>query len=190
MSPLRWTLVALLLASTALFAVGVIAERSTANEHSEPASTHIGESGEPTGEPAGAHEEGEGSSADEPRHAEGAAGETHTETNEAVLGVNVESTPLIVLAVIFGLALAALTASRLGRLPAVLLAVAVIALAWAALDVREVVHQLDESRTGIAIVAIVVTVLHLAAALLAGTMAMRARQLDDGSPARPGTITA
>ena len=104
--------------------------------------------------------------------------------------MNVESTPLIVLAVIFGLALAALAASRLGRLPAVLLAVAVIALAWAALDVREVVHQLDESHTGIAAVAIVVAVLHLAAALLAGAMAMRARQPDDGSPARPGTITA
>ena len=189
MSALRWTLVVLLVASTALFAVGVIAARSTADEHSEPASARVGESGEPAGEPAGAHEEGDGSTDDE-GHAEGAAGETHTETNEAVLGVNVESTPLIVLAVIFGLGLAALAASRLGRLPAVLLVVAVIALAWAALDVREVVHQLDESHTGIAVVAIVVALLHLAAALLAGAMAMRARQLDDGSPARPGTIPA
>ena len=91
---------------------------------------------------------------------------------------------------IFGLALAALVASRLGRLPAVLLAVAAIALAWAAIDVREVAHQLDESRTGIAAVAIVVAIMHLAAALLAGAIAMRARRLDGGSPARPGTITA
>ena len=43
-----------------------------------------------------------------------------------------------------------------------LIAVALIAIAWAALDVREVVHQLDESRTGIAVIAIAVAVLHLA----------------------------
>lgn len=190
MSPLRWTLVALLVASTALFTVGVIAERSSTDTHTEPASTQVGESGEPTGAPAGAHEEGEGSSAGEAGHAETAAGETRAEENETLLGVDVESTPLIVLAAIVGLGLAALAASRFGRRPAVLLAVAVIAFAWAALDVREVVHQLDESRTGIAVVAIVVAVLHLAAALLAGVLGMQARQLDGGSPARSGTIPA
>ena len=100
--------------------------------------------------------------------------------------MNVESTPLIVLAVIFGLGLAALTATQLGRLPVVLLAVAVIALAWAALDVREVVHQLDESRTGIAVVAVVVAVLHLALALLAGAIATRERQPHGRSPGSPG----
>ena len=42
-----------------------------------------------------------------------------------------------------------------------------IAVAWAALDVREVVHQFDESRSGIA-------VLHLTAAALAGVLAARA----------------
>jgi hypothetical protein len=185
-SPLRWTLVALLVASTALFAVGVIAERSSTDAPSEPASAHVGESGEP----AGAHESGEGSSGGEAGHAEGPAGETHADANEAVLGLNTESTPLIVLAWIVGLGLAALAATRFGRLPAVLLAVALIALAWAALDVREVVHQLDESRTGIAVLAAIVAVLHLAAGLLAGAMAMRARQLDGGSPARPGTTPA
>ncbi len=43
MSPLRLTLVALLLASTALFAVGAIAERSS---HTEPANVRAQESGE------------------------------------------------------------------------------------------------------------------------------------------------
>jgi hypothetical protein len=116
-SRLRWTLVALLVASTALFAVGVIAERSSTDEHSEPASAQIGERGEAASEPAGAHEEGEGSSTGEAGHAETAAGDTDTKTDEAVLGVNVESTPPIVLAVIVGLALAAVAATRLGRLP-------------------------------------------------------------------------
>jgi hypothetical protein len=173
-----------------LFAVGVIAEPSSTDKHSEPASAHVGESGENVGEPAGAHEAGEGSSAGEEGHAETVAGDTDTETNEAVLGVNIESTPLIVLAVIAGLGLAAVAATRPGHRPAVLLTVAVIALAWAALDMREVVHQVDESRHRIAAVAIVVAVLHLAAALIAGAMGMRARQLDGGSPARPGTIPA
>jgi hypothetical protein len=189
-SPLRWTLVALLVGSTALFAVAVIAEHSSTEPYTGPASAHVGESGEAAGEPANAHEEGEGSNAGEAGHAEGTAGETHTDTNEAVLGVDIESTPLIVLAVVFGLALAALAATRFGRLPAVLVAVAAVALAWAALDVREVVHQLDESRTGIAVVAIVVAVLHLAVALLAGAMAARERQPRSGSPGRPGTISA
>ena len=48
-----------------------------------------------------------------------------------------------------------------------LLAVGVIALVWAVLDVREVVHQLDESRTGIALLAIGAALLHLAAAAVA-----------------------
>ena len=171
MSPLRWALVPLLAASTALFVVGVIAERSSTDAHTEPASAHDGESGEAAREPAGAREEGEASSAGEAGHAEAAAGKTHTDTNEAVLGVDIESTPLIVLAVVLGLVLPALVATRFGRLPDVLAAVAAVALVWAALDVREVVHQLDGSRTGIAVVAIVVAVLHFAVALLAGAMA-------------------
>ena len=190
MSPLRWALVALLVASTALFAVGVMAERSSTDAHTEPASAHVGESGEAARERTGAHEEREGSSAGEAGDAEPAAGEPHTDTNEAVLGVDIESTPLIVLAVVFGLALAALAATRFGRLLAVLAAVAAVALAWAALDMREVVHQLDESRTGTAVVATLVTALHFAVALLAGAMAARARQPHGGSPGRPGTIPA
>ena len=156
MSPLRWTLVALLVVSTGLFAVGVIAERSDADEHTEATAAEVSEQGE--GEAA---------------HEESPAGEAHDEEAEALLGIDVESTPLVALAVIIGLAIAALTATRLGQVPAFLLAVAVIALAWAVLDVREFLHQLDESRTGIALVAIVVAVLHLAAAAVSGRLASR-----------------
>jgi hypothetical protein len=60
-----------------------------------------------------------------------------------VLGVDLESTPLIALAVLAGLGLAAVTATRVGRLRGFLVTVAAIALVWALLDVREVVHQLD-----------------------------------------------
>jgi hypothetical protein len=145
MSGLRLALVALLIASTALFAAGVIAERSQTDDHAEPVSAQAHESGESATEPEGAH-------ADE---------------REAVLGIDIESTPLIVFAVIAGLGLAMLAATPLARRPTVRLTIAAIAAAWAALDVREAVHQIDESRTGITILAVAVALLHLAAAGLA-----------------------
>jgi Flp pilus assembly protein TadB len=161
MSRLRWTLVALLVASTALFAVGVSLERSDEDTHDEPAT-------ELTRASAGEHAEGAGEEG-ERRRAE-PAGHSESGESDTVLGVDVESTQLVVLAVLAGLALAALVASRFGRLRGALLAVAAIALAWAVLDVREVVHQVDESNTGIAIVAALVTVLHVAAAATAARL--------------------
>jgi len=158
-SALRWTLVALLVASTALFAVGVSIERSEADKHIEPAAAQS-----EAAEPEGADEqEGE-------THAEPTAGETESD-DERVLGVDLESTPLIVLAVLAGLALAALAATRFGRLRGALLAIAAIALVWAILDVREVAHQLDESRDGAALIAMTVAALHLAAAAVSGQLA-------------------
>jgi hypothetical protein len=174
MSPLRWTLVALLVASTALFAVGVIAERSSTDTHTEPAGTHAAEPGGESGESAGAHSEAGESSAttsSEASHVE--SGTEHAES-ERLLGVDVESTPLVVLAVLAGLALAALAASRIGLARGFLLAVVLIGLAWAALDIREVVHQLDESRAGVAMVAMAVAALHLAVAAISGRLATHA----------------
>jgi hypothetical protein len=174
MSPLRWTLVGLLVASTALFAVGVIAERSRTDTHTEPAAAHAAETGGESGESAGAHSEGGESSATtsgEAGHVESTTG--HAE-GERLLGVDVESTPLVVLAVLAGLALAALAASRIGLARGFLLAVVLIGLAWAALDIREVVHQLDESRTAVAVVAMAVAALHLAVAAVSGRLATQA----------------
>jgi hypothetical protein len=139
MTALRRALIALLAVATILFAIGVAAERAAG--HTEPAAAHAEEGGE--------------ESAD-----------THV-TESRLLGVDVESTSAIALAVAAGLGLAMLTATKLGRRRAFLLAVAVIALAWAALDVREVVHQIDESRAGIAVVASAVAALHFVAATVA-----------------------
>jgi len=169
MSRLRWTLVALLVTSTALFAAGVIAERSDADTHAEPASVHT-------------------ESVDQLEAAEHReAGEEQAETDETLFGIDVESTPLVVLAVIAGLALAAVVATRLGTRPGVLAAIAVAALAWAALDAREAFHQLDESHTDIAVVAIVVALLHLAAAAVAARLAAQATA---GSTGRADTMRA
>jgi hypothetical protein len=162
----RFVLAGLLAAATLLFAVGVIAERSVTDEHTGPAVS--AEASEP------GHTEVEGQ-AGEGAHADEATASTPAESAEAgrerVLGVDIESTPLIVLAVLAGLALSAAAATDLGRRRAFLLAVALIALAWAALDVREVLHQIDESREGIAAVAVAVAVLHLLAATVAGRRA-------------------
>ena len=150
---MRGLLVVLLVLSTALFAAGVIAERASGDEH---AGTPAGEEVQAhTGEESATHSEEPG------------------EENEAVLGIDLESTPLVVLAVVVGLVAAALAATRYGTVPGFLGAVAVVALAWAVLDVREVFHQLDESQTGIAIVAAVVAALHLGVAAVSGRLAQR-----------------
>jgi len=112
-------LVALLVASTALFAVGVTAERSDSDTHVDVTTPQA----EATGtEQEGAHDESGESGETEAgeAHSETASGETDPE-DERVLGVDLESTPLLVLAVLAGLGLAGLTATRLGapaRLPA------------------------------------------------------------------------
>jgi hypothetical protein len=178
MSGLRWTLVVLLVGSTVLFAIGATAERSTSDTHTEPAAVHSAQTGSEAGESEGAHDEGTESSATgsgEAGHAESAAG---ADESERLLGVDVESTPLVVLAVLAGLTLAAVAASHLGATRGFLLAVAVIALAWAALDLREVIHQLDESRTAVAVIAMAVTALHLAVAAISARLATHA-------PAKP-----
>ena len=90
MNGLRVALVALLLATTALFAAGVIAERS----HTEPLNVHAQESGEVAG-------------AD--------ADQASSDERERLLGVDIESAPLIALAVIAGLALTVLAAAPWGR---------------------------------------------------------------------------
>jgi hypothetical protein len=82
-------------------------------------------------------------------------------SGEEVAGVDLESTPSMVLAVLAGPALSATAASDLGRRRTFLLVVVAIALGWAVLDVRELLHQLDESRGGIAAIALAVAVLHL-----------------------------
>jgi hypothetical protein len=157
MSGLRLALVALLIVSTALFAAGVTAERSQTDDHAEPASAQAGESGESATEAEAAHvDDGEAGGV-----GERPAGAAHTDVRETVLGVDIESTPLIVLAAIAGLGVAVLAATPLARRPTVLLTIAAIAVA----------------------------LLHLAAAALAARLVARERA-EIGSPGRPGTMPA
>lgn len=147
----RW-LAALIAVAATLFAIGVSIEKS--DTHTEPADVHLeGESAE--GEGSESAEAAEGGEA----HAEG-------EEDEKLLGIDLESTPLIVAAVVASLALAAGAWTRPDS-RALLALISIAMLAFAVLDIREVAHQLDEDETGIALLAALVALLHLAAAGLA-----------------------
>lgn len=152
--------VLLLLVATAAFVVGGVVERNqTQTEATSTAETHAGEAG--GGE----------------SHAEGEPG-THTEggetgAGEEFLGINVESTPVVVLAVMLGLLLAAAAWGRPFR--PVLLVGALFCLGATGLDVREVVHQVNEDREGVAALAGAVALLHLLAAAAAAAALRQSR---------------
>lgn len=133
---MRWLLGTLLIGAAALFALGVATEGDAHDQ--TVASVEVGE------------------------HNERAEA---SETGEEILGVNLESTPLVVLAVIISVVLAAATWRSDRKL--ILLVTALFAAAFAALDVAELSHQIQESAVVIAIIAGILAVLHASAALLA-----------------------
>ena len=187
---LRAALVALVLAATAAFVVGVAVERSSGEAgHHDTASPTASGKGAAAGE---AHTESGGES--QAAHAaEGAAGaptgttaaETHAELRP--LGIDIEAWPFVIAAVLAALALA--TAAWLRpHTPALLAVVAMAMLAFAALDIREVAHQLDINKNGVAVLAGGVAALHVAAALVAAAMA--AWRPRGGAPGQAGTMAA
>lgn len=162
----RWLLSSLLIAGAALFVIGVTAERNTADTHTETSTetaqtdttAHVEEAG---GEEAPHTEES------------ATAQEGHTESSsETVFGVNLESTALVIVAAIASLTLAALTWRWNLRL--LLVAAVAFAVVFAVVDIAELVHQIEESRVGIAALAAAIAVLHIVAALVAEQRATNA----------------
>ena len=142
---MRWLLGTLLIAAAALFAIGVAAE---GDAHEETV----------TSVEAGEHSEAIEAAEKNERSAA-------SETGEELFGVNLESTPLVVLAVVISVALSAATWRTDHKL--ILLVTALFAAAFAALDVAEFSHQIRESAVAIVALATIIAVLHAAAALLA-----------------------
>ena len=170
---LRVVPVGLLVAATAAFVVGVSVERAQGENHVEPASAVEGEAGEAShaGEAGEAGDAGHQSG--EAAHAEESAGAHADEGgSETFLGIDFEAVPFIVLAAAFSLALAVAVWLRPGSRPLLVL-VALAMVAFTALDVRDVVHQLDEDNGGLALLAAAVAALHLGAATIAVTLARR-----------------
>jgi hypothetical protein len=184
---LRAALVLLLVGSGLLFAIGSTIERHQHHTEHHPAATAASggssAAAEATGESAG---ESAGESTGETRPAENnkPAVESHGEAGAKILGVNTESVVLMVIAVVASLLLA--LAVWLGRWPRlVLVCVAGFGLVFAAGDGRELVHQLDESNGGLAAIAAILIVLHLAVAVLAGALYPRGRKVSELAAAQP-----
>ena len=138
----RWILSALLIVAAALFAIGAATEKGS---HSETVTTT--------------------ESAEHNESTEGTAHVENVESSETVLGMNLESTPLVVTAVVVSVALAA--ATWLTNRKFVLLVVGLFAVAFAALDIAEFAHQIDKSAGGLAALAAIIAVLHVAAVFVA-----------------------
>jgi hypothetical protein len=187
---LRGWLVALIVLATAAFVLGTVIERGSVGEtgHAEAselaptagesdASGHADEDSEATESSSARTAERNGTPAltSEARHAE-----------SRPLGVDIEAWPFVTLAAAVSLGLAA-AAWLAPRRVALLALVAVVMLTFAALDVREVAHQLDADDNGLAVLAAFIATLHAAAAALAGVMASRRRL---GQAGQAGTMPA
>lgn len=191
----RWVLATLIVVATVAFAVGVIVERAS-GEHSKAAEgaehqareaqsgehSEAEETGENQAQEAGGGSRSESEETAERRAREARGGESHSQTGEStedrsraeeIVGVNLESTPLVLLAVVVSLAMAAAILRWPGSTPLLVL-VAVTMLAFAVLDVREVL-QVRESRQGLAVLAGAVALLHALAAGLGGLRTARLR---------------
>jgi hypothetical protein len=165
---LRVVLIALLVVGTAAFVVGVSVERAQGENHAEPATAVEGE--REAGMPAEAGHEDGAESGEAARAEESAGAAADEDKAETFLGIDYEAVPFIVLAAAFSLALAAAVWLRPGSVT-VLALVVVAMVAFAVLDAREVVHQLDEDNGGLALLAGVVAALHLGVAAVALALA-------------------
>ena len=148
---LRRLVAALFVTAAVLFVIGVEAEGDTHHTETTTLTTVHNEAAETGGatETTGA----------------GTAGHTESSREGKVLGVDVESPAAVALAVIASVLLAVGLWLRGWRWIA-LLAV-VVAVVFAVFDIAEVVHQLDNSRTGLAILAGVIAAAHAVAAVTA-----------------------
>jgi hypothetical protein len=140
----------LLIVTAGLFVVGVAIEKSDGHAETKSGSAGHDEGAEAGGEPTTTHTEG---------------------GKETVIGVDIEAPVVVALAVAVSLAVAA--ALWLTALMWIAIAAGVVALGFAVFDVAEVLHQLDESRTGLAVLAAVVASGHAAATAISARVAAR-----------------
>lgn len=162
-------IIGLMVVSTILFALGIGLER--AGEANEPAGAHteIEEENQEGNEAEAEHSENdeggeeheESSESAEVHEEENAVEEPHTET---ILGIDLES-PIFVVGAIGTWAALAIGLWLFGR--RVLVPIIIVAVGTALFDAVEVVTQINRSTTGIALLAALITILHIAIAALA-----------------------
>lgn len=147
-----------LIIATVFFVWGSFAERS--GHHDVHSSVPSGESAA-NGESAAQHA-AEGGGGSDGTASAGVASET---AEYRPLGVNLESTPLVIGGAMLSVLLAALVIARSRR--EVLIVAALLALAFTTLEVAEVAHQIDANKTGLVVLALLAGVLHALTAGLA-----------------------
>jgi hypothetical protein len=156
----RWWLSVLLIVGACLFAAGVAAERHAVAHHTETAAESVPAAGD-----------GDGSETPATSEAPAVSPTKSERASEHVLGIDLESNTLVAAAIALSLALAVLALLQARRSVAVI--AAVVAFAFAVFDLAEIAHQVRESRQGLALLAALVAVVHLATSV-SGTQ--RARQ--------------
>ena len=159
-------LVALLLViASALFAVGTAIEHSQRGKHHTENTSALSppaKSGETSTEKKAKGETKPAEAASPAAATTETGGETHS---EKIAGVDPESWPLVAVAIAVSLLVATGVYWRRGRW---LVAAVAFGIVFAAADTRELVHQIQESRTTVATIAGILIALHLLAALVAG----------------------
>ena len=165
--PANRALALLIAAGAILFAIGVTLEKGESQDESGSESATVIES-----EESPVEGESEGGEAHAESSPEGSEDGEEGEEAETLLGIDVESTPLIVLAVLGSFGLAAAVWLR-PDLAAILFLAAAAMLAFAVLDVREAAAKFDESETAIGLLAALVALLHGTAAVLGFRLAGR-----------------
>ncbi len=165
---LRGILALLLVTTAVLFAIGTTIERSQRHTHAEAAP--VENTAGTTEGSASKTETGGETNGEKQGTAVAAVGtaETHVESTEKLFGIDTESVPATVAAVVLSLLLAAAVWWRRER--GWLWAALVFGTVFAVGDLREVIHQLNESRTGVAIIASILIVTHLLVALISGLL--------------------
>jgi hypothetical protein len=153
---------ALLVAATILFMVGTTIERSQAKSGVHQEAKAVERPGGETGEHSEAEAaEGQANATSEGTERNRSAGES----GEELFGINPESAGLSAVVAVVSFLLAAVLVVRPGK--RVLVAVVVVGLVFAALDVREVIHQANESNAGLLVMALITGLLHLSVAVVA-----------------------
>jgi len=164
---LRRIAAALFVVTAALFVIGVNAERHT---HVEAPALDAGHSAAAPEGAAGHTESGEAGGGEAAPATSAEAGHVDSTGSERLLGVDVESAGPVAAAMVISLALAGgLWLRDLRRLAAV---AALTGLVFAVVDVTEVLRKLDESQTGLAVLAGVIALGH---ALASGSAAWSTR---------------
>jgi hypothetical protein len=168
---IRRVLALVLVASAALFALGSQIERNTETGAGARPVSGEGRHVATRSSPGEQQSQPEASGGDADSASKPGSDRIHKEAS--LFGINTEAVGLVIAAVLASLLLALAVWMR--PIPLVYVAAVAFGLVFAGFDVREVLHQIDESRAGLIAIAALLAGLHLLVAALAASALLRDR---------------